>query len=232
MMAVRTTAPRDLRFAPVALGRLRHDRRYPPNLARHGLWPTNRYVLLAPPGPAFESFDRMTELPRGKSEAAWPSVRLDLRLDTSNVNTRGETMHKTMHLPMSAALLTLALGGTAWAQQQPPQSPNMSFFVASGFGKGGDLGGINGADARCQSLAMSVGAGNKVWRAYLSTTPTAAVPGVNARDRIGKGPWQNSKGVVIAQNVDPWPRQQARPEDSAHRTRRHDRGLRHDAQLA
>ena len=80
-------------------------------------------------------------------------------------------MHKTMHLPMSAALLTLALGGTAWAQQQPPQSPNMSFFVASGFGKGGDLGGINGADARCQSLAMSVGAGNKVWRAYLSIRP-------------------------------------------------------------
>ena len=111
-------------------------------------------------------------------------------------------MQKTMYLSTSAALLTLALGGTAWAQQQPPQSPNMTFFVASGFGKGGDLGGINGADARCQSLAISVGAGNKVWRAYLSTTPTAAVPGVNARDRIGKGPWQNSKGDVIAQNVD------------------------------
>jgi hypothetical protein len=110
-------------------------------------------------------------------------------------------MHKTMHLT-SAALLVLAMSGAASAQQQPPQSPNMSFFVAAGFGKGGDLGGINGADARCQTLAMSAGAGNKVWRAYLSTTPSAAVPAVNARDRIGKGPWQNFKGEVIAQNVD------------------------------
>jgi hypothetical protein len=112
-------------------------------------------------------------------------------------------MHKPIHLSMSTALLALALSGTAWAQQQPPGSPNMTFFVASaGPGKGGDLGGIDGADARCQSLAMSAGAGSKVWRAYLSTTPTATVPAVNARDRIGKGPWQNFKGEVIAQNVD------------------------------
>jgi hypothetical protein len=112
-------------------------------------------------------------------------------------------MHKIMHLSMSTALLALAVSGTAWAQQPPPQSPNMTFFVAgSGSGKGGDLGGIDAADAKCQSLATAAGAGNKVWRAYLSSTPTAAVKAENARDRIGKGPWQNFKGEVIAQNVD------------------------------
>src|ERR1700694_998964 len=112
-------------------------------------------------------------------------------------------MHRTIHLSMSAALLALAAGGTAWAQQPPPQSPNMSFFVAgSGPGQGGDLGGIHAADARCQTLGTAAGAGRKVWRAYLSSTPTAAVKAENARDRIGKGPWQNFKGEVIAQNVD------------------------------
>jgi hypothetical protein len=112
-------------------------------------------------------------------------------------------MHKITQLSMSTALLALAVSGTAWAQQQAPQSPNMTFFVAgSGSGKGGDLGGIDAADAKCQSLATAAGAGNKVWRAYLSSTPTAAVKAENARDRIGKGPWQNFKGEVIAQNVD------------------------------
>ena len=112
-------------------------------------------------------------------------------------------MHKITHLSMSTALLALVVSGTAWAQQPPPQSPNMTFFVAgSGSGKGGDLGGIDAADAKCQSLATAAGAGRKVWRAYLSSTPTAAVKEVNARDRIGKGPWQNVKGVVVAKNLD------------------------------
>jgi hypothetical protein len=112
-------------------------------------------------------------------------------------------MHKIVHLSMSTALLALTVSGTAWAQQQAPQSPNMTFFVAgSGSGKGGDLGGIDAADAKCQSLATAAGAGNKVWRAYLSSSPTAVVKAENARDRIGKGPWQNFKGEVIAQNVD------------------------------
>ena len=75
----------------------------------------------------------------------------------------------------------------------------MSFFVTSvGTGKGADLGGISGADRHCQSLAQSVGAGGKTWRAYLSTSGANAV---NARDRIGKGPWQNAKGVVVARDV-------------------------------
>lgn len=75
----------------------------------------------------------------------------------------------------------------------------MSFFVTSTSpGKGGDLGGLAGADAWCQKLASAVGAGNKTWHAYLSTEN----PPVNARDRIGKGPWYNAKGVMIASNLD------------------------------
>jgi TIR domain len=82
-------------------------------------------------------------------------------------------------------------------------APNMTFFVTSaGPGKGGDLGGLEGADAHCQRLATAVGAGDKLWRAYLSSTPNASVNVINARDRIGKGPWQNFKGEVIAQSVD------------------------------
>jgi hypothetical protein len=101
----------------------------------------------------------------------------------------------------SAALLTLVLGGAAQAQQ----APNMTFFVTSvGPGKGGDLGGLAGADAYCQTLATSVGAGGKTWHAYMSSSTNAAKPGdtVNARDRIGKGPWQNAKGVVVATSVE------------------------------
>jgi hypothetical protein len=79
---------------------------------------------------------------------------------------------------------------------------DMSFFVTSvGPGKGGDLGGLAGADAHCQKLATAAGAGHRTWRAYLSAQPVAGQPGVNARDRIGKGPWQNAKGVVVATDV-------------------------------
>ena len=79
----------------------------------------------------------------------------------------------------------------------------MSFFVTSaGPGNGADLGGLAGADKHCQALATAVGAGKRTWRAYLSQQPTANVPAVNARDRIGKGPWVNVKGVVIATDVE------------------------------
>ena len=75
----------------------------------------------------------------------------------------------------------------------------MTFFVTSvGMGKGADLGGLAGADRHCQELATSVGAGGKTWHAYLSTQGAGAV---NARDRIGKGPWMNAKGVIIAKDV-------------------------------
>src|ERR1043166_7553728 len=89
------------------------------------------------------------------------------------------------------------------AQQPPPQSPNMTFFVTSnGPGKGADLGGLEGADRHCQTLAQGAGAGGKTWRAYLSTQAADGAKAVNARDRIGRGPWQNFKGDVVAQSVD------------------------------
>ena len=95
----------------------------------------------------------------------------------------------------SVALLTLGFGGPALAEETA-----MSFFVTSaGPGKGGDLGGLDGADKHCQTLAAAAGAGSKTWHAYLSTQGASAV---NARDRIGAGPWSNAKGVVIAKSVD------------------------------
>ena len=82
------------------------------------------------------------------------------------------------------------------------QSADISFFLTSnGPGKGGDLGGIAGADRYCQSLAQAAGAGAKTWRAYLSTQAADGQAAVNAKDRIGKGPWQNAKGVVVAKDV-------------------------------
>jgi hypothetical protein len=82
------------------------------------------------------------------------------------------------------------------------QSPGTSFFVTStGIGNGGNLGGLAGADNHCQTLAQAAGIGAKTWRAYLSTQAADGQPAINARDRVGKGPWQNSKGVVIARDV-------------------------------
>src|SRR5664279_6447914 len=92
-------------------------------------------------------------------------------------------------------VVCLALSGAAHAQ-----SATMSFFVTSaGPGKGADLGGLAGADRHCQTLAATAGAGAKTWHAYLSTQGDGAV---NARDRIGKGPWANAKGLVVATSVD------------------------------
>jgi hypothetical protein len=94
------------------------------------------------------------------------------------------------------ALALLVLGGASVVHAQ---QAGMSFFVTSaGSDKGGDLGGIAGADQHCQHLAQGAGAGSKTWHAYLSTQGPGAV---NARDRIGAGPWQNAKGVVIAKNL-------------------------------
>ena len=100
---------------------------------------------------------------------------------------RGENvMNTTLKLSLlaAAALLSLSVGASA---QQIPQAPNTTFFVTSaGPGKGADLGGLAGADAHCQQLAATVGAGGKTWHAYLSTNAQGGA--VNARDRIGKGP--------------------------------------------
>src|ERR1700748_1017329 len=104
-------------------------------------------------------------------------------------------------------IAALALGvSSVNAQQQPPAAPpqvppapNMTFFVTgAGPGKGADLGGLEGADRHCQTLAARHGAGGKTWRAYLSTQAADGKPAVNARDRIGNGPWQNFKGDAVA----------------------------------
>ena len=90
------------------------------------------------------------------------------------------------------------------AQQQPAAAPKqpMSFFVASaGAGNGANLGGLAGADKQCQALATAVGAGDRTWHAYLSSSPAPDQAAVNARDRIGQGPWFNAKGARVAQNV-------------------------------
>lgn len=105
---------------------------------------------------------------------------------------------------MSGALLACAaLLPAGWAVPASAQQANMTFFVSSvGLGKGADLGGLAGADRHCQALAQAAGAGAKTWRAYLSTQADGGAPAVNARDRIGHGPWQNAKGIVIAKDVE------------------------------
>jgi len=120
-----------------------------------------------------------------------------VRGPTVVVNHHGEfEMNKTQRICAAAAAAATALCATGFAQAQ---QANMTFFVTSaGSGKGADLGGLEGADRICQSLAQAAGAGGKTWRAYLSTQGAS---GVNARDRIGKGPWTNAKGTVIAKDV-------------------------------
>jgi hypothetical protein len=105
-------------------------------------------------------------------------------------------MTKAARLSVIASITFLVLGVSAPIRAQQNA---MSFFVTSvGLGKGGDLGGLEGADRHCQSLAQAAGADSKTWRAYLSTQGSG---GVNAKDRIGNGPWFNAKGVQIAANV-------------------------------
>lgn len=102
----------------------------------------------------------------------------------------------------SLSFAVLAVTAIAGAPAVSAQTAEMTFFITSvGSGKGGDLGGLEGADRHCQALATAAGAGARTWRAYLSTQATAAAPAVNARDRIGRGPWRNAKGVEIARDV-------------------------------
>ena len=99
---------------------------------------------------------------------------------------------------LAAAALPVLLGSVFALAAQAPQRP-MTFFVTSqGMGQGANLGGLAGADAHCQMLAAAAGGGAKTWHAYLSTQARPGVPAVNARDRIGTGPWYNSKGQPIS----------------------------------
>ncbi len=102
------------------------------------------------------------------------------------------------------AAILLSMVGSYLVLAQRPQQPTgpMSFFVTStGPGNGANLGGLAGADRHCQMLAAAAGAGDRTWRAYLSTSASGGQAAVNARDRIGQGPWHNAKGVRIAPNV-------------------------------
>jgi hypothetical protein len=106
---------------------------------------------------------------------------------------------KTLRTLCTATLFAVGSGAylTMSAQQQP-----ISFFITSkGSGDGANLGGLEGADKICQTLAAAAGAGNRTWHAYLSATAEGGKPAVNAKDRIGKGPWFNAKGVQVASSV-------------------------------
>jgi hypothetical protein len=109
-------------------------------------------------------------------------------------------MKNTILISLGVALGLLSL---SWLASSQEQKSALTFFITgTGSGKGADLGGLAGADKICQSLAQAAGVGARTWRAYLSAAPADGKPAVNARDRIGRGPWQNTKGVVIAKNVD------------------------------
>ncbi len=100
----------------------------------------------------------------------------------------------------TAATVAVTLGSVAVLMAQTSQT--MTFFItSSGVGEGGNLGGLVGADRHCRVLAATVGVGTKTWRAYLSAAPANGQPGVNAKDRIGSGPWFNANGVKVAENV-------------------------------
>lgn len=100
-------------------------------------------------------------------------------------------------------IAVLAAAGLLAACASMMEDKSMSFFITgTSPGKGGDLGGLAGADAWCKQLATAAGHGNKNWRAYLSAEPAGSQPAVHARDRIGKGPWYNVKGEIVANNVD------------------------------
>jgi hypothetical protein len=117
---------------------------------------------------------------------------------------------RQVHAHAAAAVMVAVAVVLAQAAQQSPAPPGqtaaspprapMTFFVTSaGLGKGANLGGLSGADAHCQALAVAAGAGDRIWRAYLSTQGPNAV---NARDRIGKGPWHNARGQAIARDLE------------------------------
>ena len=108
---------------------------------------------------------------------------------------------KRSTMPVTVAVSALVLSGlSTGAQQQSDAPPEMGFFITSvGIGDGGNLGGLEGADAHCQALANAAGAGERTWRAYLSTQGAGAV---DARDRTGSGPWANAEGLIMATNAE------------------------------
>jgi len=111
-------------------------------------------------------------------------------------------IHRRLVVWLRLILLTGCLVASDSCGRAPNNPAAMSFFITSvGLGDGGNLGGIEGADAHCQKLASDVGAGGRQWRAYLSAPATASHPALNARDRIGQGPWFNARGAQVAANL-------------------------------
>lgn len=107
-----------------------------------------------------------------------------------------------MHLKMIASALTLSAVLGSFVVVHAQNAPTMSFFITSvGGGNGANLGGLAGADRHCQTLAAAAGAGSKTWRAYMSAAAADGQPAVNAKDRIGSGPWYNAKGIKVADSV-------------------------------
>src|SRR5437016_9733415 len=130
----------------------------------------------------------------------WPILA---PLPIKTARSEGDPMTRKFVLLATLAAVGVGISGTAQAQgAASAQQANMTFFVTSaGKGNGADLGGLEGADAHCAALAKAAGAKATNWRAYLSTTLPGGDAGTDARSRIGKGPWQNAKGVVVAKSV-------------------------------
>jgi hypothetical protein len=136
--------------------------------------------------------------PRNKTRRG---VLNDVR--ASKIKKQQNQVEEQMRFPVMtvAACATIVLAILS-AQSASAQSANMTFFLTSnGPGNGANLGGLDGADKHCATLAKAAGATATTWHAYLSTQAADGKPAVNARDRIGKGPWQNAKGVVVAKDV-------------------------------
>src|SRR5712692_190159 len=111
-------------------------------------------------------------------------------------------MQRKITAAVAATIVVCAFAGGSQAQQPPPQFPNMTVFVTSAGGPAGaNYGGLASADKHCQALATKAGAGAKTWRACLTTPAINGATAVNAKARIGKGPWTNAKGVQIAASV-------------------------------
>ena len=146
---------------------------------------------------------RLGQLPSGRGRRLLRNSFLQQKAERSLMRNIF-TLTAMGSLVLLAACTTPSSSGPGASSAAASSGP-MSFFITSvGPGKGGDLGGLEGADKHCQSLAQAAGQGNRPWRAYLSTqAPALNSPAfVNARDRIGKGPWHNAKGVLVARNVD------------------------------
>lgn len=114
------------------------------------------------------------------------------------------SVHRWFVVSVSALCVSMITAcAEADGEEEQGGQEEMGFFITSvGLGNGADLGGLEGADAHCQALAEAVGAGNRTWRAYLSTQANGDEPAVNAHERIGEGPWHNADGLLMAEDVD------------------------------